>query len=46
MGTLWGTSEWVTHVGSPVNKGIGGMWGLFLKCTANTEAGTAKPALA
>lgn len=31
MGNMWGTSEWVPHVGSPVNKGIGGMWGTFLK---------------
>ena len=31
MGNLWGTHLEVPHPGTPVNKGIGGMWGLFLK---------------
>ena len=29
MGNMWGTSEWVLHPESTVNKGFGGMWGLF-----------------
>ncbi len=29
MGSLWGTSEWVPHAEPPVNKGEGGMLGLF-----------------
>ena len=29
MGNMWGTSKRVPHAGTPVNKGIGGMWGLF-----------------
>jgi hypothetical protein len=29
MGSLWGTSEWVPHAEPLVNKGKGGMLGLF-----------------
>ena len=35
MGRLWGTSEWVPHTGTPVNKGDGGMLGLFRNKAAN-----------
>ena len=46
MGNMWGTSEWVPHTETLVNKGIGGMGRSFLKYTANTETGTANTELA